>query len=129
MSSQTELVKNEAPSLVKSGERPTLAPACDIYENKDEILVIADIPGVEPSALQIHLDKGELTLEARRENAAKDGTSLGVEWSSCDYRRRFAIPSGVDAGKISAEVKDGVMHLHLPKSEALKPRRIAVRAG
>lgn len=129
MSRQIDLVKNDAPSLVKAGARPTLTPACDVYENQDELLVIADVPGIEADALQIHLDKGELTLEARREHSAQEGAFLGAEWTSCDFRRRFALPGGVDAGKISAELKDGVMYLHLPKSETLKPRKIAVRAG
>lgn len=132
MSRQTELMKNEsneAPSLVKSGERPTLVPACDVYENKDEILVIADLPGIEADALQINLEKGELVLEAHRDGAAKEGAFLGAEWGSCDFRRRFSIPRGIDASKISAALKDGVLHLHLPKSEVLKPRQIAVSAG
>ncbi len=132
MTRQSGIVKselNEAPSLVKSDERPTLVPVCDVYENKDEILVIADVPGIETDALKINLEKGELVLEAHRDGSAKEGTFLGAEWGTCDFRRRFSIPSGIDANKISAELKEGVMHLHLPKSEALKPRRIAVRAG
>jgi HSP20 family protein len=132
MSRQTGLMKNEAneaPSLVKSDERPTLAPACDVYENKDELLVVADVPGIEANALQINLEKGELVLEAHRDASAREGALLGAEWGTCEFRRRFSIPSGIDASKISAELKNGVMHLHLPKSEALKPRQIAVRAG
>jgi len=132
MSRQTGLVKNEsnqAPSLVRSDERPTLAPACDVYENKDEILVVADLSGIEAKALKINLEKGELVLEAHRDELTHEGAFLGAEWGRCDFRRRFSIPSGIDASKISAELKDGVMHLHQPKSEALKPRQIAVRAG
>jgi HSP20 family molecular chaperone IbpA len=132
MSHQTGLLKNEsneAPLLVKSGERPTIVPACDVYENKDEILVIADVPGIEADAMKINLEKGELVLEAHRDGSAKEGAFLGAEWGSCEFRRRFSTPSGIDANKIRAELKDGVMHLHLPKSEALKPRQIAVRAG
>jgi HSP20 family molecular chaperone IbpA len=52
-----------------------------------------------------------------------------VEFRDCEYRRRFAVPGGIDAAKISAELKDGVLRLHLPKSDALKPRQIAVRSG
>ena len=126
---QTELAKKEPQSLVESSQRPTVAPACDVYENNDEILVIADIAGVEADALKINLEKGELVLEASREIPVKAGAFLGAEWSGCDFRRRFSIPSGIDASKISADLKDGVMRLHLPKSAALKPRQIAVRAG
>jgi len=129
MSRQTGLEKSEPQSLVASNQRPTFAPACDVYENKDELLVIADLPGVEAEALKISHEKGELMLEVSREISPKQGALLGSEWGGCDFRRLFSIPSGIDASKISAELKDGVMRLHLPKSAALKPRQIAVRAG
>lgn len=128
MTRQTGLVKSEPQSLTQSDQRPAVAPACDIYENNDEILVVADVPGITTDALKINLDKGELTIEARRD-VAKDGSFVGVEYRDCDFRRRFAVPGGIDAGKISAELKDGVLQLHLPKSESLKPRQIPVRAG
>jgi HSP20 family molecular chaperone IbpA len=129
MSRQEALVRRDPQSLVQSDQRPAVAPACDVYENNDEILVVADVPGVTADALNINLDKGELSIVARRDVSPKDGTFLGVEYRDCDYRRRFTVPGGIDASKISAELKDGVLWLHLPKSEALKPRQIAVRAG
>lgn len=129
MSNQIEVERTKAQSLTQSGQLPTVAPACDVYENQHEFLVIADVPGVEPSALRVHIEKGELLVEARRELSAKAGTLRGAEWSGCEFRRRFSVPSGIDAAKISAELRDGVMHLHLPKAEALKPRQIPVRAG
>jgi HSP20 family molecular chaperone IbpA len=129
MSRQQGLVRTEPQSLVQSDQRPSVAPLCDVYENNEELLVVADVPGVTADALNINLDKGELSIFARRDVSPKDGTFLGVEYRDCDYRRRFAVPSGIDAAKISAELKDGVLWLHLPKSEAQKPRQIAVRAG
>jgi len=129
MSRQTGLVKSEPQSLVQSDRRPVIMPVCDIYENDDEILVVADVPGVTADALDINLEKGELTLEARREISVQPGTFLGVEYRDCDYQRRFAVPGGIDADKISAELREGVLHLHLPKSEALKPRQIPVQGG
>jgi len=129
MSRQEGLVRSEPQSLVQSDQRPAVAPACDVYENNDEVLVVADVPGVTAEDLNINLDKGELSIVARRNVSPKDGTFVGMEYRDCDYRRRFAVPGGIDADKISAELKDGVLWLHLPKSEALKPRQIAVRAG
>jgi HSP20 family protein len=129
MSRQNALVKNEPQVLVQSDQRPAVVPACDVYENRDEVLVIADVPGVTSDALDIHLEGGELTVAARREVSANDGSFIGIEYRDCDFRRRFAVPGGIDANKISAELKNGVLWLHLPKSEALKPRQIAVRAG
>lgn len=130
---ETAIVKRESQSLAQSvaqsQQRPAIAPPCDIYENDDEILVIADVPGVTADTLDIHLEKGELTLEARRESSGQQGTFLGKELWECDFRRRFAIPGGIEADKISAELRNGVLHLHLPKSEALRPRQIPVQAG
>jgi len=128
MAHDTGLVKQEPQSLVQSDQRPSLTPACDIYENKDEILLVADLPGVASEALRIHMDNRELTLEARRE-VPMAGTALGVEYRGCDFRRQFLVPTGIDGGKINAELKDGILRLHLPKAEGIKPRSISVRAG
>jgi len=127
MARETGLVKPEAQSLVQS-DRRAVAPACDIYENKDEVLLVADLPGVVPEGLKINLDNDELTLEARRD-LPSEGTLLSAEYRACDYRRSFVVPSGIDAAKIAAELKNGILHLHLPKSEDVKPRQISVRAG
>jgi HSP20 family protein len=117
-------------SLVQSDRRPPpIAPSCDIYENEEEILLIADLPGVTAESLAVHLDKGELTIDARREVSAQQTSTLAAEYAESDYRRRFVVPSGIDGNKINAELKNGVLQLHLPKSEALKPRQIAVRSG
>jgi HSP20 family molecular chaperone IbpA len=128
MARETGMVKQEAQSLVQSDQRRTATPACDIYENKEEVLLVADMPGVAPEALKINLDNDELTLEARRD-LPQEGALLSGEFRACDYRRSFVLPSGIDGGKISAELKNGILHLHLPKSEDVKPRQIAVRAG
>jgi HSP20 family molecular chaperone IbpA len=132
MSRETGLVKSnpQAQALAQATEaRPTFTPAVDIYENKDEILVVADLPGVTPETLAIDLDKGELDITARREVVPRDGAAIGAELRDGDFRRRFVIPSGIDAAKIDATLRDGVLWLRLPKSEAVKPRQIAVRAG
>ena len=128
MSRQTGIIKNESQSLTQPSSRSSITPACDVYENKDEILIIADVPGVAAEALKINLEKGELTLAASREEAP-ESARRGTEWTAGEFRRRFLIPSGVDASKISAELKDGVMRLHLPKSADRKPRQIEVRVG
>lgn len=128
MARETGLVRNEPQSLVQSEHRLTVSPVCDIYENKDEVLLVADLPGVSPEALRINVENDELTLEAPRE-LASEGTLVGGELRACDYRRSFVVPSGIDASKIEAELKAGVLRLHLPKSAEVKPRQISVRAG
>jgi HSP20 family protein len=129
MSRQTDLAKREPQPLVNAEERPAVVPACDVYENNDEILVVAEVPGVTADALAVNLENGELTVKARRNASVEGGTPIATEYDACDYHRRFAVPGGIDAGKISADLKNGELWLHLPKSEAHKPRQIAVRAG
>jgi HSP20 family protein len=129
MARQADLMKSEPQSLVDSGPRPAVLPACDVYESKDEILVIADVPGATTEGLNVGLEKGELTVRARRNLAAEGGSFVVKEYGDCDFHRRFVVPGGVDAETISAELKNGVLRLHLPKSEAHKPRQITVAGG
>ena len=130
MARETSIAKpQQSQSLVQSDRRPPVTPACDIYENKEEILLIADLPGATPELLSIHLDKGELSLEAKREVNAQPSSTAMTEYTDYEFKRRFVVPTGINADKISAQLKNGVLELHLPKSEALKPREIAVRAG
>lgn len=129
MSRQEGIVRSEPQSLTQPENRPTFAPPCDVYENAEEFLVVADVPGVASNALDINFDKGELTIYAKRGDLQPQGAMVGAEFRGFDYRRKFAVPAGVDAGNIKAELKSGVLWLHLPKSEALKPRQISVRAG
>jgi len=102
-------------------ERPTYAPPVDIYENKEEILILSDVPGVTTEGLSVNLDKDQLTISARRTLASPD--------EALDYRRVFVVPRGIEADKISADLQNGVLRLVLPKPAALKPRQIAVRSG
>jgi HSP20 family molecular chaperone IbpA len=129
MSTQTGLVKTDTHRrLTPTQQRPVLIPLCDVHENDDELLIVADLPGVVPDGLDIQLDGNELTVRARRELAA-GGAPIAVEHRDCDYHRRFSVPGGIDRDRIAAELRQGVLRLHLPKSPALKPRQIAVRAG
>jgi len=115
MARETSIAKQQQPqSLAQTERRPPVAPACDIYENKEEILLIADLPGARPELLSIHLDKGELSLEARREGNAQSSGAGGAASTDWDFRRRFVVPTGIDAEKISAQLKNGVLELHLP---------------
>jgi len=126
MSREMKKYETEAPEHVQ--QRPWMAPRVDIYENPDEILLLADVPGVRADGLRINLEKNELTLEGTVEEEAIGG-SLGSEYRAADYRRVFTVPWGIDEGKISANLKDGVLTLRLPKSSTLKPRQIQVKAG
>jgi HSP20 family molecular chaperone IbpA len=93
-------------------------PAVDIYENDDGFLVVADMPGVKAGDLSIHLDHPTLTVEGRQ-----DGETPLL------FERSFTVPDTVEASGIDAKISDGVLHIVLKKSEASKPRKIAVTAG
>lgn len=126
MSDKLEKYEDKTPEQVQ--ERPWIAPRVDIYENSDEVLLLADIPGVDRDSLTINLDKEQLTLEGRVAPVSPDG-ALGWEYRAVDYRRSFIVPAGINASAISADLKNGVLSLHLPKSDALKPRQIEVKVG
>jgi HSP20 family protein len=129
MSQQTGLVKSEPQSLAQSNRRPAVSPACDVYENDDEVLVVVDVPGVSASMLDINVEHGELTIVARRDVAEPSGSVFGAEHRDYDFRRVFTMPTGIETSKIDAQLKHGVLWLHLPKSGTLKPMQIPVHPG
>lgn len=96
--------------------RFVMRPAADVFENDDEILIIADVPGVAQEALSIDVHGGKLALRAESEGAVA-------------YERQFRLPEGVDESQITAELKQGEVHLHLAKAEVSKPRRIPVEVS
>ena len=124
----TEMTKREEHRPERVAERPAVAPRVDVFENKDELLLIADLPGVSEGNLKIHLDEEELTIEGRPDEERTE-SALQREFRPFDYRRSFVVPTGIDRNLIKAELTNGVLWLHLPKSDALKPRRIEVKAG
>jgi len=120
--------ENGAVAAEQLNRRPVVAPPVDIYENRDEILVLAEVPGAHNDGVTVRLEKNELYLHARREDAT-NGTGDSKRAWGADYSRTFIVPRGIDAEKISAELNAGVLRIHLPKSESLKPRKIEVRAS
>jgi HSP20 family protein len=119
MNTETNLERRSVDKAEKLQQRPTVSPAVDVYENKEELVIFADLPGVEKDDLTVALEKNQLSLRGKRTHAGR----------AFDYARTFVVPSGIDADGISAELKHGVLSLRLPKSAALKPRAIAVKAG
>ena len=102
-------------------------PNVDILEKDNELLVVADVPGASGDGVDIRFDDGTLTIHAKVEPRHEDVEYLLEEYGVGDYWRTFEISEAVDASGISAEYADGVLTLHLPKAEALKPRRIEVK--
>ncbi|HTN92087.1 MAG TPA: Hsp20/alpha crystallin family protein [Sorangium sp.] len=126
MSTDRNLTNRAESNPEKIQQRPAVPPAVDIYESAEELLVVADLPGVTQDRLAIRLEKGELSFEGRRTDAAEREQSAD---NLPDFRRSFVVPQGIDAEKISAELQAGVLRIHLPKSASLKPRQIPISAG
>lgn len=103
------------------------APPVDIYENKDEFLIVADLPGVDQKDVRIHYERGRIDLEAQSSITPPKGRVVLGAPLSADYRRSFSVPGTIDVQRIDAELKEGVLFLHLPKSEQAKPRQIQVK--
>jgi HSP20 family molecular chaperone IbpA len=94
-------------------------PAVDSYETDQELVLLADLPGVQKDALRIEVVRGILTLEA--EPPVVEGVARN------SYYRQFKLSEQIDADAASAELKDGVLTLRLPKSAAAQPKKIAVK--
>ncbi len=120
-------VQNEQRPKVEPRRDPEyLLPEVNIYETKDGYVVEAEMPGVSKDGLEITLEGNEITLVGRRKNDAVTGTPLFRERHLADYRRVFELDPAVDTSKIAAKMDQGVLTLTLPKSEQVKPRKIAV---
>jgi HSP20 family molecular chaperone IbpA len=116
----------------KAYRKRTFAPPVDVFENADELLVVADLPGIAVESVALTVEKGTLTLTARAA-APGDGEpqkrARSLEFEAVDYERTFRLPPGLDESRISAEAKNGTLLVHLPKAAEAKPRQVAVKAG
>ena len=110
--------------------RPVFLPCTDIYEQEDAIVVVADMPGVGPDSVDVHLEGDELTIRGRVDEASIEGHELTyAEYESGDFERRLRIFGEIDADKIDATIKNGVLHVVLPKSKGVPPQKIIVKPG
>ena len=133
MSESKQLQPHEKKELESKSEltqtRPVFVPAVDIYETKDALVLLADMPGVSNDGVEIHLEDNELTIRGKAKEEKKGVTPLYTEYRSGDYYRKFTLSNIIDQDKIEAIIKDGVLKVVLPKAEAAKPRQIQVKAG
>ena len=113
----------------KPAESIGWTPACDIYEDNDEVVIRAALAGVDPKDVEIRVENGVLTLKGERkvENAEKKDNYHRVEMAYGHFTRTFALPTTVDTEKVNAESKHGVLAVHLPKRSEAKPRSIQVK--
>ena len=125
---QREIEAREKSELETESTRPGLVfrPDVDILERPDAFVIHADLPGASEETVDINLEKGVLTLDARLAEEIDGLRPVHAEYRSGGYHREFRISEDIDPAAVSARMKDGVLELLLPKSEKRQPRRIAV---
>jgi HSP20 family protein len=123
--------KDRAEATVPETTRGGLyfTPRVDIVETDKELTLFADLPGVRPEDVDLHYENGELVVHGKVQPRRGNETMLLKEYDEGDFYRVFTIHESIDAQKIAAECKKGVLTVHLPKVEAAQPRRINIKAG
>ena len=102
-------------------------PAADVYEQEKEFVIAIDLPGIDRTALDIGLDENNLTIRGLR--TVENEGQRRVERPYGRFMRRFGLPPTVDQKGITAEYKDGVLRLHLPKRKEQKARRVEIKVS
>jgi HSP20 family molecular chaperone IbpA len=125
--------KPVAPSpgeMERTRERMVFIPRTDIHEQDEALVLVADMPGVDENTVAINVERRVLTVIGRvaPEQVANHRLAYS-EYETGDFERSFTLAEEVDVEKIEATVKNGVLRLVLPKAEAAKPKKIAVKAG
>jgi len=121
------IAQRENPSMAER-QSPTefITPEVNIYEVKYGYVLEAEMPGVNKEGLELTLERSEITITGRRNGQSPVGEPLIRECPTADFRRVFQLDPAIDTSKISAKMNQGVLTLTLPKSERVKPRKIAV---
>ena len=109
--------------------RSSLAPSTDIYEEKDELVVRAELPGIKKEDLDISVEGDELTIKAekKQEEVVESATYYQCERCFGEYYRSISLPFHVDTEKVSATLENGVLMIRLPKAEEAKSKHIEVK--
>jgi len=128
MSDVTTTPHRNGTAPARAYRRRAAGPPVDVFENADELLIVADVPGVRDDGIDLRVENDTLTLAARRpEPTAAEPPALVREYDEVDFVATFRIPAGVDAAGITAETRSGTLVVHLPKAAAAKSRKIVVR--
>jgi HSP20 family protein len=106
--------------------RGWVQPQVNIVESRDGYFLEAEMPGVGKDGLEVLLEGNELTIVGRRTMEVLNAQLLYRESADRDYRRSFELDPAIDTSRINARMDNGILHLELPKSEKVKPRKIAV---
>lgn len=129
MTTGTEIQRTESQEIEQTSQRPAIVPPVDVYENDNEVLVVADVPGVATDGVTLGFENSRLSINATASIPDVGGSPLFREFTEVDYRRAFELAPGIDAAGIKAELSGGTLTIHLPKAAALKPRKIPITVG
>jgi len=122
----TTLQKETKETPARAERQQYVLPEVNIFEEKDGYTLEAEMPGVNKDGLEVLLEANELTIVGHRHRALVEGELIFRESQTADYRRVFELDPAIDTSRIVARMNQGVLTLTLPKSEQVKPRKIAV---
>jgi HSP20 family protein len=129
----SDIVKKESESELATAERTrggaVYVPRFDIVETEEELVLYGDMPGVAPENLDVRFENEHLIVLGKVEPRHEHREYVYGEYGIGDYHREFRVSEAIDAEKISADLANGVLTVHLPKAERVKPKRIEVKAG
>jgi HSP20 family molecular chaperone IbpA len=126
----TEKQEVEKTGAERTRDRLAFVPRADIYETEEAIIVVADMPGVDETTLDITLEDNVLSIDGYVEPMEPEGYSLAyAEYRVGDYQRAFTLSNQIDQDGIEAVIKDGVLRLYLPKITEARKRKIDIEAG
>lgn len=126
------LEPREKQAVEQEATRPgwVFRPDVDILEQEHGFVVFADLPGVDENTIDVHVEKGTLRLDAQLATLpGEDWRPLHTEYRFGSYHREFRISEDIDSTGVTAKMRNGVLELHLPKSERHKPRTIPVQSA
>lgn len=124
----TKEKERKGESQVETTRGTHFVPHVDIFETDTDLWLHADMPGVRPENVEMNYQKGELSLHARVGDRPRPETVLVKEFETGDFHRVFTVHESIDAARIEATCKNGVLTVRLPKREAVRPRQIKVSA-
>lgn len=126
---RTEAAKAEALEPATSApERSVLAPPVDIYEDAKGLVIVADMPGVAKDGVRANVEGGVLTIDGDPASDDTEGLVVYSEYEPASFHRHFVLGESLDPEGITAELRNGVLTVHLPKAEAAQTRKIAIKA-
>lgn len=128
MKANNTQLEADNPQRARDQRRVTYTPQVDVLELPEELVLYLDMPGVRSDDVSIDFERGELTVRARREVPVPAGKRLIEEHVAGDYYRAFLISQDIAADRISAELKHGVLTVHLPRADSAQPRKVVVKS-